>query len=368
MLYVGLMSGTSLDGIDAALVDFSNSTPSLIHALTAPMPEQLHSTLLTVCSAESIEYKTLAYLDVEIARLSAGAIKQLLQEAKVAHDNVTAIGSHGQTIFHYPEGDCPTTLQVGDPNVIAELTGITTVGDIRRRDVAAKGQGAPLVPALHQAVFSSDQENRIVLNIGGIANITHITKDNPDQIIGFDTGPGNGLMDYWRHKHFNDRYDNSGNWAASGNTISHLLEIMLMDGYLTKEPPKSTGREYFNAEWLHNLLQQTNTENCNAADIQATLCEFTATTIHDAIVKWGPDTDRVIVCGGGAYNAFLLSRLETLLNLPIEASTNYGIAPDWVEATAFAWFAKQTLDGRNSNLPSVTGATHPVILGGIYQK
>ncbi len=367
--YIGLMSGTSLDALDAILVDFETHAPQLFGQLSLNMPEPIRKKLVAVCSAPDITYNDLAYLDVEIARLSASAVSTLLTQTKIPATNITAIGSHGQTIYHNPHGEHPTTLQVGDPNIIAELTGITTIADFRRRDIAACGQGAPLVPAFHQAVFHTHKENRIILNIGGIANITSLAKDNREPVTGFDTGPGNVLMDYWYNQHHTSHYDNEGTWAATGKVHTPLLNAMLSDTYFSSPPPKSTGREHFHAGWLNQILaDQAN--NIDAEDIQATLCELTAASIATAIKTWGGRTpDRVIICGGGAHNTYLMARLRTHLTpIIVEPSTRHGIAPDWVEATAFAWLAKQTREAKTGNIPSVTGAKHPIILGGVYQR
>jgi len=365
-LYIGLMSGTSLDGLDAVLVDFAKTTPQLLGQLSLSMPDDLRNKLLATCNASDINYSDFAYLDVEIARLSVSAIQELLAQTKINALDITAVGSHGQTIYHNPLGNHPTTLQIGDPNIISELTNITTVADFRRRDIAAQGQGAPLVPAFHQSIFHSSNEHRAILNIGGIANITALSRDPKEAITGFDTGPGNVLMDYWHYRHHSSRYDKDGAWAASGSINPELLEIMLNEPYFSAQPPKSTGREKFNMDWLNQRLQQTS--NIDDADIQATLCELTAISITEAIKSWAAATEKVIVCGGGAYNTQLISRINNNLDIPIESSAKHGIAPDWVEAIAFAWLAKQTIEKTASNVPSVTGATHPVILGGIFHR
>ena len=367
-LYIGLMSGTSLDGLDIVVVDLSNHEPKIINQAFVPMPEALRSTLFNACNSATIEYSTLACLDNEIARLSAKAVDSVLSQSNINKENISAIGSHGQTIFHAPEGNHPTTLQIGDPNLIVELTGITTIADFRRRDVAAGGQGAPLVPAFHHAVFSSTQENRVILNIGGIANITILPKETSKEVIGFDTGPGNVLMDFWANEHINSKYDKSGSWASTGQVNTKLLEIMLQDDFFARRPPKSTGRETFNPQWLSRFLSTPQFSSVKTEDIQATLLELTALSISHAIQEYAKHTNRVITCGGGAYNAYLLKRIQASLNISIDSSSDHGIAPDWVEATAFAWLAKQTMEKRPGNLPSVTGAQRAVILGGIYYR
>ena len=365
--YVGLMSGTSLDGMDAVLVEFTPHGVLQVEQTCLPIPDTLRTTLLETCGASHIAFEQLACLDVEVAHFAANAVCELLDKAHVTAQDIIALGSHGQTLYHAPHGTHPTTLQVGDPNIIAEQTGITTVADFRRRDIAVKGQGAPLVPAFHHAVFSSDDETRIILNIGGIANITLLPRENTGKVIGFDTGPGNVLMDHWYRQHHNGHYDQDGNWATSGQVIDSLLQEMLEEDYFKLSPPKSTGRELFNARWLTQKLNAKNSHH-KTEDIQATLCELTALSISQGIYTWANEAQRVIVCGGGAHNAHLLKRLQAHLELDVETSKQYGIAPDWVEATAFAWLAKQTMEKQPGNLPSVTGAQRAVILGGVYAK
>lgn len=366
-LYIGLMSGTSLDGVDAVLVDFTPSAPCLLEQVFVPMPEDLRAQLLRICNSSSIAFADFACVDVEIARLSSKAVMTLLNKTSAQAEDVCAIGSHGQTIFHQPSGNAPTSVQIGDPNLITELTGITTVSDFRRRDIAAHGQGAPLVPAFHQALFRSSCENRVILNIGGIANITALPKSNETSVIGFDTGPGNVLMDYWIGQHEGKRYDMNGDWAASGQVNATLLASMLNDPYFASAPPKSTGRELFNPAWLAHHIKQVE-PGVSAPDVQATLSALSAQSIAHAIARWADHPERVIVCGGGAHNAHLIDGIRKASALPVESSARFGIDPNWVEAVAFAWLAKQCIEKKTGNLPSVTGASHPVILGGIYQR
>ncbi|MFA7386524.1 MAG: anhydro-N-acetylmuramic acid kinase, partial [Thiohalobacteraceae bacterium] len=277
---------------------------------------------------------------------------------------IRAIGSHGQTVRHRPDGPSPFTLQIADPNIIAERSGITTVADFRRRDMAAGGQAAPLVPAFHAACFRNIEEDRAVLNLGGIANLTILPADPQHPITGFDTGPANVLMDGWIAGHNGKTFDADGAWAASGQTIPTLLKRFLSDSFLHAPPPKSTGRERFNANWLELQLGD---ESFAAVDVQATLADFTAQSVAAALKSWAPATRRLLVCGGGAHNGHLLSILRTLLTgVEIESTAAQGLDPDWVEAAAFAWMAKETLAGRPSNSPSVTGAHGATILGGVY--
>jgi anhydro-N-acetylmuramic acid kinase len=364
------MSGTSLDGIDAALLDLS-AAPKLLAARTYPLSEQLRAELIALCLPGNNEIERMGIADRRLGIELGEAVKKLLRDNTISPGAVRAIGSHGQTIRHRPplpasENNFPFTLQIGDPNTIAEITGITTVADFRRRDIAANGQGAPLVPAFHRAVFGQNQHGmtqaRAIVNIGGIANITGI--DAGGDVIGFDTGPGNTLLDQWIHRHAGAHYDRGGAWGASGSVIPALLDSFLRDPYFALPAPKSTGREYFHRDWLNRHLRG---QNFAPADVQATLLELTARTISAGIVGLPFEIDAVFVCGGGAYNHHLMTRLEALLHPRLFASTTQlGIAPEWVEAAAFAWLAQQTMNNRPGNLPAVTGANGYRILGAIY--
>ncbi|MFP3874877.1 MAG: anhydro-N-acetylmuramic acid kinase [Thiohalophilus sp.] len=362
--YIGLMSGTSLDGIDAALLDFS-AAPSLLAHHSQPLPDALRQQLYQLQSPGQDELTTVMRLDVELGRLFAKAVQALLKKTGLSANRIAGIGSHGQTLRHYPDGPNPSTLQIGDPNLIAELTGITTIADLRRRDMAAGGQGAPLVPAFHAALFRHSSRNRAILNIGGIANLTLLPATAKTPITGFDSGPGNGLMDAWIEQHQQQSYDRDGEWAASGHVHPGLLERLLHDPYFARTPPKSTGREYFNLSWLQAALEPF--ADLAPRDVQATLCELSARSIAEALQATMQSVDEVLICGGGVHNRTLYQRLGELLTPARLASTaEAGLDPDWVEAAAFAWLARQTLAGQPGNLPSVTGASHPVVLGGIY--
>jgi len=379
--FIGLMSGTSIDAIDAVLVDFGENTPKLIKTLNFPIPDSLRTELQALCQPGENEIERLGHADTELGKLFADAVDQLINKSNLAAENILAIGSHGQTIRHSPKdsspegsglkGKNPFTLQIGDANQIAERTGITTVADFRRRDMAAGGQGAPLVPAFHAATFRSSEHSRVILNIGGISNITVLPREADSNITGFDTGPGNGLMDAWIQKHQQQNFDESGQWASSGNINKNLLAQLLTDDYFGKAPPKSTGRELFNLSWLEQQISQVD-ENIPDVDVQATLAEFTVISITEAINqhafnKNGTDTGEVIVCGGGTRNSFLMERLrEHLKPGEVKTTDELGLPADWVEAVAFAWLAKETLANRPGNVPDVTGASHPVVLGGIY--
>jgi anhydro-N-acetylmuramic acid kinase len=360
-LYIGLMSGTSVDGIDAALVDLSYSTPKLLAFECYPFSKELTTKIKKFSTDQPLLLKNYGALDCQLGHLFAKASHQLLIKAKVAAAEVIAIGSHGQTLFHDPNAAFPFSLQIGDPNIIVEKTNITTIADFRRRDIAAKGQGAPLAPAFHQAVFPMLHQTSCVVNIGGIANIT--LKSN-DKIIAFDTGAGNTLMDYWCQKHCHKPYDNQGDWAKSGRVIPQLLAHFKQASYFQLSPPKSTGKEYFSSQWLENHLIQT---SYKAEDIQATLCQLTVESIVDAIQIHAPYLDELLICGGGVHNKHLRAGLRQK-GYQVHSTEKAGIHPDHVEAIAFAWLAKQTMNHLTGNLPAVTGANNAVILGGIYPK
>ncbi len=365
--YIGLMSGTSMDGIDAVLAAFDTTTsaPQTLHHHHMPMPTSLRDAVRTLAHGKH-ELARVTALDVQLGQLFALAARELITASGVTDARVRAIGSHGQTVLHRPGGEKPSSWQLGDPNIIAEDTGITTVADFRRRDIAAGGQGAPLVPAFHAAVFTSRGEDRLVLNLGGIANITVLPGDANAPVRGYDTGPANTLLDAWAVRHLGHAYDDQGRWATSGQVHPTLLAKLLDDAYFERPPPKSTGPEYFNLAWL--LRAQNGIDPTPAAvDVQATLCELTARSIAAAVANHAPTTQRVLVCGGGISNHALMARIRSLLAPRAVTSTlDYGIDPQWVEATAFAWLAKQTLEGKPGNLPNVTGARHAVVLGAIY--
>jgi anhydro-N-acetylmuramic acid kinase len=364
-LYVGLMSGTSLDGIDAVLVDLEAQTPRLGATHKEPLPETVRGRIESLMAGRA-ELPALGELDVILGELFAAAVLGLLEQAQTPAQEIQAIGSHGQTLHHQPHGAHPFTLQIGDPNVIAERTGITTVADLRRRDMAAGGQGAPLVPAFHRAMLHCASEDRVILNVGGIANITILAADPAQPVMGFDTGPGNTLMDGWIRRHLGEAFDRDGRWAAQGRPHAGLVRRMLRDPYFAAPPPKSTGREHFHLEWVDAQLRALS-EPVPPQDTQASLLELTAQGIAQAISAQILTSPRVLVCGGGAHNRGLMSRLQALMpGARVQSTATLGLDPDWVEATAFAWLAQQTLKGAPGNLPSVTGARRAVVLGGIY--
>jgi anhydro-N-acetylmuramic acid kinase len=383
-LYIGLMSGTSMDGVDAAVVQFGDRRCEVVATAGLPYTSSLRSALLDAARhPEQLNVDRLCNLDHQVAEMFAQATLDLLAAGGIDREDVTAIGSHGQTIRHQPYADRPFTLQIGDPNIIATITGIKTVADFRRRDMALGGQGAPLAPAFHQWMFGD--RPCVVANIGGIANITVLPEDSGDA-IGFDTGPGNNLMDAWIAESMSEEFDDNGQWARTGAVNRPLLEALLSDEYFAAEAPKSTGFEYFNPEWLNGILEQCEPGgDVEAADVQATLAELTACTIINAVTRYAPRTKSLLVCGGGAHNSYLMERLSDLGgggthnsylmerpsdlgggDMSVEPTSTRGVHPDWVEAVAFAWLARQTLHGRPGNLPAVTGARGAVVLGGIY--
>lgn len=365
-LYIGLMSGTSLDAIDAVLVDFSNDGLQLLSAHTEPLPDALRKTLLALNRPAAGEIARMTQADAELGKHFAQAVNKLLARHNMASSEIRAIGSHGQTIRHNPAADSPYTLQIGDPNTLAELTGITTVADFRRRDLAAGGQGAPLMPAFHAARLRVNDVDRVIINIGGMANIT-LLPANPDKpVTGFDTGPGNVLMDGWYQRHQKGNFDKGGHWAASGKVDEAFLQRLQRDKFFSLAPPKSTGRDHFDMRWLDRLMKRHG-KRLQRKNVQATLCELTASSIASAIHEYAAEAEEVIVCGGGVHNTALMFRLQALLTgKRLLSSEDFDIDPDYMEAIGFAWLAKQTLDGKPGNLPSVTGANHPVVLGGIY--
>lgn len=363
--YIGLMSGTSMDGIDAALVRFpDDSRIEVIAGQTTPLPDQTVVQLRSLIESGSCTLDKLGRLDRALGEAFAAAAQGLIRSTNTRRDDVIAIGSHGQTIRHTPHGEHAFTMQIGDPNIIAARTGVTTVADLRRRDMAVGGQGAPLAPGFHAAVFSAPGEKRVVINIGGISNISVL--DHDQRVTGFDTGPGNGLIDAWCHQHHDEPFDRGGAWAATGNVNMELLDRLIADDYFRAPPPKSTGREYFNLPWLTGHLLSLSSPP-SPEDVQATLVELTVRSIADAIRAHATGCARCFVCGGGAFNGYLMGQLrDALAPMPVESTEQVGVPPDLVEAAAFAWLARQTLNGAPGNKSAVTGATQNTVLGGIY--
>lgn len=364
--FIGLLSGTSVDGIDAVVVDFAATPPRLIATHSEPIPDTLRARILELCSGQPVSLVNFGETDVALGRLFAQAANSLLSKAAIAARDVLAIGSHGQTVMHHPHGESPFTLQIGDPNTIAWLTGISTVADFRRKDMAAGGQGAPLAPLFHQDFFGRQETDRAVLNIGGIANITLLASSRRQRTLGFDTGPGNVLMDSWIKAKRGLAYDHDGEWASTGRVNQSLLDVLMSEPYLQRPAPKSTGRELFNLDWLLSHLQ--NLPTMAEEDVQATLLEFTARSIEESVDWRSNGVVEVIVCGGGAHNGTLMAALQrSMPETRVLSSAAAGLAPDWVEGVAFAWMARKAWLGEAIATGSVTGATRPCILGGIYE-
>lgn len=364
--FLGLISGTSADGIDAALVHFdgddAHATPRLAYGRTYPWDPVLRARLVELGQrAATLTLDDVGELDVRIGRAFAQAANAAIEEAGIDRDLVGAIGSHGQTLRHRAHGEIPFTLQLGDPSTIAERCGVRVVADFRRRDVAAGGHGAPLVPAFHAATLHSASEDRAVLNLGGIANVTLLPATG--EVRGFDTGPANGLMDAWCLRHAGNPFDADGAFAAQGRIDKALLARLLDEPWFALPPPKSTGRDQFHLGWVESKLRGDEAP----ADVQATLLALSVRTVADALQASQPGTQRLIVCGGGVHNPVLMAALgEALAGIAVESSAAHGLDPDFVEAMAFAWLARQTLAGRPGNLPAVTGAAGARVLGAVY--
>jgi len=372
-IYIGLISGTSMDGIDAVLIDFAGDRPGAIAAETYPCPAELRAALDQLrADPEAFTAARLARLDAEVGEAFAEAAVKLMDIAGASADQVRAIGSHGQTVLHRPYDKFAHTLQIGDPSRIAALTGIDVVADLRRADLAAGGQGAPLAALIHEALLASERENRVVVNLGGIANITLLPAEGG--FTGFDTGPANCFMDDWYRAHHAEhrrdgktvRFDAGGKWAASGRVDTSWLAELMREPYLHREPPKSTGIEHFSPAWLRDRLPPDAEER--PADIQATLAEFSAASLVANIERFvGFDPDRVLLCGGGMANTHLVGRIQARLGAtPVESTAGHGMDPDFVEATLFAWLAREFIAGRPINTPPITGARHPVRLGALW--
>jgi len=356
--FIGLISGTSRDGVDAALVEFETGHPAILSALCLPYPDGLAERLQRLlASGRRPRDEDMRALDPKLGRHFARAAQRLLDQAAKRGIVVRAIGSHGQTVWHAPGGPRPESIQLGQPGDIARHTGILTVGDFRRGDIAAGGQGAPLAPLLHRALFRPSHGTRIVLNLGGIANVSVL--DARGAVAGFDTGPANCLLDSWIREQQGKPYDLDGQWAASGRANPALLQQLLRDPWFAAAPPKSTGIEYFNLGWLRQYLVDRPIAN---RDVQATLAELTAVSVAQAVRSYSPGD--LLVCGGGVHNSDLLQRLRRYLGgVPVHPTGEFGMDPDWVEAVLFAWLARERLAGRKQDTRAITGARAPVLLG-----
>lgn len=364
-LYIGLISGTSMDGIDAALVEFKDDRPRLIASYAHDLDDELREKLLELSRGDDISLRDLGRTHIAIGDSFADAAAALLAKADLKPEAIAGLGSHGQTVWHEPEGERPFTLQLGDPNTIAQRSGISTVADLRGRDIAAGGEGAPLAPLLHRDVFHSPDADRVILNIGGMANITVLPRSGACRA--FDTGPGNVLMDYWIGKHRQERFDRDGAWACGGQFKLSLLNALLQEDYFSQPIPKSTGRELFNGRWLESKIEALGME-FEAQDVQATLLTLTVTTIVSDLGRYSTPQE-MYVCGGGVHNKALMAELSKVAgDFSVDSTAKLGVDPDWVEAMAFAWIARETLAGRAVDTGAFTGASRPVMLGGVYQK
>ncbi len=373
-IYIGVMTGTSMDGVDFVAASFD---PLYLHAtLTLPFDPELRDELMALTLPDDNEIDRMGKTDVALATMIGHGINTLIEKNHLDRSQIKAIGSHGQTIRHRPEHGF--TLQIGDPNIITEITQIPVISDFRRRDMAAGGQGAPLVPAFHQAVFQHPTIHRVILNLGGIANVSLLPAGNPNGVYGFDTGPANILMDAWCERYTGHPFDENGNWAAYGQPIRGLLERLQAHAFFSKEPPKSTGREDFNLDWLDDQLADWRNDELEYQEledtpenVQATLLKLTTRAIKKAIYRSDLDTGEVYVCGGGAYNSHLLEQLRWRLrkhHWSVQSTSVLGLSPTWVEATAFAWLAMRFMHQQAGNLPSVTGAEGFRVLGSITQR
>ena len=352
-----------MDAVDATLVEIKqNHKTRLISAYEHPLPTSLRERITNAGNASADSIHDVAILDNELAELYAHCVQATLEQAEVSPDQVHAIGSHGQTVRHCPDCNPPYSVQLGNADRLAEMTGISTVSNFRQRDMAAGGQGAPLAPIFHHHLFANDAHTVVCVNLGGIANISILNADGA--ITGFDTGPANTLMDKWTAQHHSEFFDRDAQWARTGNINDALLQAMLSENWLERPPPKSTGPELFNMHWLQQHLHDVHIE---PEDVQRSLCEFSAVTIANAIHEHASDCRQLIVCGGGAYNPLLVERIQHhLSDIEVSKSDIVGIAPEWIEACMFAWLAYRTLNGLPGNIPAVTGARHEVVLGAIH--
>ncbi|MFM2479352.1 anhydro-N-acetylmuramic acid kinase [Celerinatantimonas sp. MCCC 1A17872] len=359
-LYIGVMSGTSLDGIDVVAVDFSAPQPKLVASLNETFPEELRELLHEIALDKALPISQVGYATTWLSQCYSDAINHMCEQNGLNKQTIKAIGCHGQTVQHHPQPPYPYSIQLNNPSLIAAQTHITTIGDFRSKDLAYGGQGAPLVPAFHHALFGQKEQTVVVLNIGGIANISILQADSP--VSGYDTGPGNILLDSWINHCRQLAMDEDGQWAQSGTVLPKLLDALRQDDYFIKRPPKSTGREHFNLAWLLSHLSHHE----KSEDVQATLLELTAMTITDQLPTNQPG--ELLVCGGGARNKALMQRLQARLpQWQVMNTDKRGVHSDYMEAMAFAWLARQCLKGIAINMPNISGASRSAILGGIFK-
>lgn len=354
------MSGTSLDGIDTILVDLTKNKLKVLDFIQKKYSITQKKLFLDLSKAKQNDLEESYQLGLMHAKITSNLIQKVLKKNNLSSEKIVAIGYHGQTIRHRPEKGY--SIQLGSGHFLAEKTNITVINDFRNRDIVAGGNGAPLVPAFHQNTFHSNQKNRVILNIGGISNVSFIKKNG--LITGFDCGPGNILMDGWCQKKLGRAYDTNGSWAKTGNVDKSILSKMLKDPFFKKNPPKSTGRELFNLNWVAKFFQAKKRKQ----DIQRTLLELTSSSIHKSITDFCPNYHEIYVCGGGSKNKFLIQNLEKKFNLTISSTEKLGIPPQQVEAAAFAWLAKSCIENKTNNLSKVTGSKDPKILGVMYPR
>ena len=362
-IYIGLMSGTSADSIDCATLDLSSEEIEVLSCKNFEIPEDLKTDIIQSSQSEKLEQGLIDSLNFRMAEVLVDSVKEIITSSSVKVEDIKAIGSHGQTIKHEPNSETPYTLQIGDPQKISNDLNITTVGNFRHDDIKAGGEGAPLTPIFHQKVFGSDGESKTIINIGGITNLTAL---NHPELIGFDTGPGNCLMDCWSRIHNLGNYDDKGSWASSGAINQSLLGYMMGDEYFSRKYPKSTGPDYFNHKWIkENLLRLS--KEIPAEDVQATLVQVTVVSLIDSINLLNLSNENIYLCGGGVHNDFLCSEINKQCEARVSTTLELGIDPDYLEAICFGWLAKQRIEKKSFNLSKVTGSKGEVYLGRIYE-
>lgn len=365
--FIGLISGTSVDGIDTVIADFSNQRPEVVATHLEPIPAVIRAALITLFQPGSDGLDEYGRLDQVVGKLCAQAVTTLLNKAGISADDIIAIGSHGQTVRHRPRGQHPFTLQIGNPHIIATRTGIDVVADFRSRDMASAGQGAPLAPAFHHAFFKQSTQNRAVINLGGIANITWLPGNPEEQALAFDSGPANGLLDAWYARHHDkDQFDRDGAWASTGNTIDALVEQWLRDPFFSMPPPKSTGKEDFNLDWIETVTPEALVSHA-PQDIQASLMALTVRSVANSLNRFGGKPNRVLLCGGGSANRCMFTKLEDALDCAVSTTESAGVHPDWVEAMTFAWLAQQHCDHEIVSFSPYTGANADSVPGVMYR-
>jgi len=362
-IYIGLMSGTSADSIDCAILDLSSEEIKILGCKNFEIPKDLKADIIQSSQSKKIEQGLIDNLNFKMAEVLVDSVKDIITDLNIEIEDIKAIGSHGQTIKHEPRSEIPYTLQIGDPQKISNDLNIKTVGNFRHDDIKAGGEGAPLTPIFHEKVFGKDKKKKVIVNIGGITNITAL--DHPE-VIGFDTGPGNCLMDCWSRENNVGNYDNKGSWASSGTVNQSLLETMMADEYFSRKYPKSTGPDYFNHEWIkENILKSS--KKISPEDVQATLLQVTVLSLIESINLLNLSNKNIYLCGGGVHNEFLCNEISKQSKAKVNTTLDLGIDPDYVEAICFGWLAKQRIENKNFNLNKVTGSKGEVYLGRIYE-